>query len=304
MGHRATPLALADGGEGSLDVIGGANKVATVSGPLGDPVDAGWRIDGPVAHIEVAAASGLAVIGGADNNDALASSTAGTGQLIAQALRLGAEEVVVYHGGSASTDGGWGALEALPSPTRLRHITVRAATDVTTRFVDAAEVFGPQKGASAAEVSLLRRRLERLVDVYRQDFGVEVDELEGAGASGGLAGGLAAIGASIESGFDVLADFVDLDGHLLDCDLVVTGEGRLDETSLQGKLVGRLAHRARLAQIPIVAIAGAVELSSSAEVDARSLAERYGLHRAMTETLELVRHEVSEAVEAFAGSDL
>ncbi len=290
-------MPLADGGEGSLDVVGGPNKSTTVAGPLGDPVNARWRLDSKVAHIEMAAASGLALVGGAEHNDALAASTTGTGQLINQALRLGAEEIVVYHGGSATTDGGWGAIEALSSRSRLRRVSLRAATDVNTRFADAARVFGPQKGASKAEVRLLERRLGRLADLYRSEFGVDVDRLEGAGAAGGLAGGLAAVGATIESGFDVLAGFAHLDEQLLNCDLVITGEGCIDDTTVAGKMVGRLARRSRLAGIPVVAIAGQVDLAPPDGVEFRSLSDSYGPGDAMSRTVELVTAEAVAAVE-------
>jgi glycerate kinase len=139
-------------------------------------------------------------------------------------------------GGSATTDGGLGAVEALG--WNLRGLEVTVACDVTTAFVDAARVFGPQKGASPAQVDLLTRRLERLVDSYRDRSGVDVAPLEGAGAAGGLAGGLAARGARLEPGFEVIARVTGLDHALEEADLVVTGEGRLDGTSFLGKVAG------------------------------------------------------------------
>lgn len=144
--------------------------------------------------------------------------------------------MVVGVGGSATSDGGLGAVDALGWSLSGHEVTV--ACDVSTPFLDAATVYGPQKGATAAQVSLLTRRLARLADEYRTRKGVDVTVLEGAGAAGGLAGGLAAIGARLEPGFDVVARAAGLDRALETADLVVTGEGRLDRTSFQGKVVG------------------------------------------------------------------
>ena len=167
-----------------------------------------------------------------------ARPTAGTGELIARALDHGARRIVVGLGGSATTDGGLGAVEALPSPARLRTVELEVACDVRTRFVDAAAVFAPQKGASPAQVDLLTARLEQLVVRYRDEFGVDVSELDGAGAAGGLAGGLAALGGRLVSGFELVAEHVDLEERACAADVVVTGEGHLDAQSLDGKVVG------------------------------------------------------------------
>lgn len=242
---------MADGGEGSLAAVGGANKTTTVTGPLGSPVEAGWRLDGRVAYVEMAAASGLLLAGGAENNDPVAADTAGTGDLIATAIKLGARTVYVFLGGSATTDGGWGAVRAMPPAARLKEIELVIATDVDTRFTDAAAVFGPQKGAGKAQVSFLERRLQRLVQMYRDDYGVDVSDAPGAGAAGGLAGGLLALGGRIESGFDVVAERVGLDEHLTTADLAVTGEGYLDEESFRGKVVGGVATWAAELSVPV-----------------------------------------------------
>ena len=165
-----------------------------VHGPLGDLVDAPWYLldDGVTASVEMALASGLTLAGGPQGNDPIRASTAGTGELIAAAVKAGVRQVLVGMGGSATTDGGWGALEALEPHSRLAGVDLQVACDVTTRFVDAAVIFSPQKGASPAQVELLTRRLERLAQVYEERFGVDVRGLEGSGAAGGLAGGLAA----------------------------------------------------------------------------------------------------------------
>ena len=250
-------LPLADGGEGTLDALlasqGGARRRATVTGPLGDPVEAEWGVlpDG-TAVVESARASGLALVAGP--NDPLAATSRGTGELIRAAVRGGAGRVIVAVGGSAMTDGGLGAVDALG--WSLKGLDVTVACDVTTPFLDAARVFGPQKGATAAQVALLGRRLERLAEVYRQRTGCDVTALAHSGAAGGLAGGLAALGARLEPGFEVVARAAGFEAALDGVDLVLTGEGRFDRTSLEGKVTGEVlawaaaegvAHRAVVA---------------------------------------------------------
>lgn len=299
-GWTPVTVPLADGGEGSLEVLGGPNKRTTVPGPLGEPVEAGWRLDGTDAFIEMAAASGLALVGGAEGNDPMLADTAGTGRLIATAIELGARTVHVLLGGSATTDGGLGALDAMPPAARLRGVELVVACDVDTRFVDAARVFGPQKGASPAQVKLLTRRLELLQDQYRDRYGVDLADVAGAGAAGGLAGGLVAVGARLESGFELLAERAELDQHLAGADLVITGEGFLDEESFNGKVVGGVQTWAAEAGVPAVAIVGQrdpeVDLPDGLEV--RSLSERHGMEASMGRTLELVVDEVGEILAA------
>ena len=236
---RIVPLA--DGGDGTLDALlaalGGSRRSTRVTGPLGAPVVAEWAMgrDG-TAIVEMARASGLALVAG--RRDPLAATTRGTGELIATAVREGARRVLVCVGGSATTDGGLGALDALGWSIVGTEVIV--ACDVTTTFVDAARVYGPQKGAGPAEVRLLTRRLEAFADDLERRTGVDVREIAGAGAAGGLAGGLAAIGAKIEPGFEVVAAAVGLGDALEGADLVLTGEGRLDATSFEGKVVGEV----------------------------------------------------------------
>ncbi len=232
-------LPLADGGEGTLDALlasqGGSRRHAPVTGPLGDLVEAEWGLlpDG-TGVVESARASGLALVDGP--NDPLAASSRGTGELIRAAVRGGAKRILVAVGGSAMTDGGLGAVDALG--WSLKGLQVTVACDVTTPFLDAARVFGPQKGATAAQVALLTRRLERLAEVYHQRTGCDVLTLEHAGAAGGLAGGLAALGARLEPGFEVVARAAGFEAALDGVDLVLTGEGRFDRTSLDGKVTG------------------------------------------------------------------
>ncbi|MEL6984752.1 MAG: glycerate kinase [Actinomycetota bacterium] len=298
-GWNPISVPLADGGEGSLEVLGGANKRTTVPGPLGEPVEAGWRLDGTEAFVEMAAASGLVLAGGAEGNDPMLADTTGTGRLIATAIELGARTVHVLVGGSATTDGGLGALEAMPPAARLRGVELIVACDVETRFVDAARVFGPQKGASPAQVELLSRRLELLQQQYLERYGVDLADVAGAGAAGGLAGGLVAVGARLESGFELLAERARLDEHLTDADLVITGEGFLDDESFAGKVVGGVRRWAMESDVTTVAIVGQAELDGELPpgIEVRSLTELHGLDASMDRTIELVADEVSGVLE-------
>jgi glycerate kinase len=294
LGHTCVQVPMADGGEGTLDVLGGPNRVATVTGPLGEPVEAAWRLDRRRAVIEMARASGLVLAGGAEQNDPVAATTTGTGELLAMAVESGATRVLVGVGGSATTDGGLGALQALFPLQRLRGVEIVVACDVRTSFVDAAAVFGPQKGATPVQVELLTRRLERLADVYLSDHGVDVRGLEGAGAAGGLAGGLAAAGARLERGFDVVADEVELFDLLEHADLVVTGEGFLDAESFDGKTVGGVAEMAAQLGVPILAVAGDCYDGAEQRIDAISLVDRFGDERARADTLACIEEALLE----------
>jgi glycerate kinase len=272
-------LPLADGGDGTLDALlaarGGSRRHARVTGPLGDRVDAEWGVlAGGTAVVEMARASGLLLVEG--RNDPLRASTRGTGELIAAALRSGARDVIVAVGGSATTDGGLAALDALG--WSLGRAEVVVACDVTTRFLDAARQFAPQKGASDAQVTLLGRRLARLADEYERRTGVDVRELPGSGAAGGLAGGLAAVGARLERGFDAVAEAVGFADALDGVTLVVTGEGRLDRTSFDGKVVGGVLEWAADAGVPHGAVvAGQVTAEGREELGLRAGFELYAL---------------------------
>lgn len=293
-GWTCDEVPMADGGEGTLDALGGPNRTTLVTDPLGDPVEAAWRLHRGTAVVESALASGIALLGGPEENDPISASTYGTGELIAQAMELGARRVIVAVGGSATTDGGLGALRALHPVQRLRGIDIQVATDVRTRFVDAAEHFAPQKGATPAQVELLRRRLTRLAQVYEEDHGIDVREIEGGGAAGGLAGGLAAVGAEIVPGFDLVADELDLDAVIDGADLVVTGEGFLDVQSFEGKVVGGVAEMAADLGVPVLAIAGAVYDEVDTRVPSVSLTARYGAERSRAEVERLVEEVVAE----------
>lgn len=297
-GGTCVEVPLADGGEGTLEALGGANRTATVTGPLGDPVDAPWRLSRGTAVVEMARASGLELVGGRDGNDPIAASTYGTGELITAAVDAGAKRVIVGVGGSATTDGGLGCLRALYPLQRLRGVDLLVACDVRTRFLDAPEHFAPQKGATPAQVELLRRRLERLAQDYLEEYGVDVRELEGGGAAGGLAGGLACIGASLVSGFDLIADEVELFEQIEQADLVITGEGFLDAESFEGKVVGGVADFARECGVPVLAVVGQEFDEAAARIDAVALVDRFGEERAFTDPLGCIEAVVTERLHA------
>lgn len=299
-GHECVEFALADGGEGLLDVLGGPNRSTVVTGPLGRPVEAAWRMHQGTAIIEMARASGLVLAGGAEGNDPMDATTAGTGQLIDAALNAGAKRIIVGLGGSATTDGGLGALEAIGSPHRLKGIELLVACDVTTRFTDAAEVFGPQKGAGSAQVKMLTRRLEQLAERYAREFGVDVTEIEGSGAAGGIAGALAAVGGRLTPGFDLVADELDLYDELESADLIITGEGHLDEQSFQGKVVGGVAELAAERGAPVAVIVGIADDEVRDRLPTWSIAERFGEERALREPLWCVEQVTGEILRQFA----
>ena len=303
---RVACLPAADGGEGTLEAFGGPNRTSLVTGPLRSPAEAQWRLDGGTAVVEMARASGLMLAGGADGNDPLAATTAGTGELIAEAVASGARRVIVGVGGSATTDGGLGALDAMSPLARLAGVSVVVACDVRTRFCDAARIFGPQKGASAPQVKLLTRRLERLVGLYRERYGVDVGEMPGAGAAGGLAGGLAAgLRAELAAGFGVVAAETGLAEAIEEADLVITGEGRLDAGSFDGKVVGGVLELAAGAGVPVGVVVGAREPGAdpadwrppkgeSPATHLMVLTEQYGAERSMGDTLAAVSHAAAE----------
>ena len=258
-GWTAIKVPLSDGGEGFLEVLGGANRTTTVTGPLGDPIEASWRLSRKRAVLEMAAASGLELVGGAGGNDPLAADTTGVGELIAAALDAGARSIVIGMGGSATTDGGLGALRTLGPVPRLAGVSLEVACDVRLLFTAAAVSFAPQKGATPAQVELLGRRLDRLVELYIESYGIDVSALVGSGAAGGLAGGLAALGATLTEGFELVADHVGLEALIEGADAVLTGEGLCDAASFEGKVLGGVAELAASLGVPAGAVVGDVD---------------------------------------------
>ncbi len=276
---------IADGGDGTVDaaVAAGFRRVAaTVTGPVGSPVDASFAVRGQTGLVELAAASGLAMLG--DRRDPLGATSRGTGELIRAALDAGCTEIVLGVGGSASTDGGAGMVQALGArlldpagaelaaggaallklarvelsglDARLRESRIVLASDVDNPLLGphgAAAVYGPQKGATARDVELLDTALARwarLVDV-------DVAGRPGAGAAGGVGyAALAVLQAVMRPGIDVVLELIGFDALVAGAALVITGEGALDEQTLHGKAPAGVAAAARRAGVPVLAVCG------------------------------------------------
>jgi glycerate kinase len=249
---------VADGGEGTLDALlpglGGELVAATAHDPLGRPLRGQFALveDGGTAIVETATASGLALLAEGER-DAWAASTRGTGELIAAAVAAGARVVLISVGGSATMDGGAGALEAIEEAGGLRGARLVVLCDVRTPFEHAPKIFGPQKGADPDTVARLEQRFAELAAGWPRDpRGVPL-----TGAAGGLSGGLWAVhGATLEPGAPWVLDALGFDARMRASRCVVTGEGKLDEQTLQGKLVGEIGTRARQAGVPLHAIVG------------------------------------------------
>lgn len=289
---------VADGGDGTAETIvhtlGGGMVAHEVKGPDGKPVQAryGMLPGAGVAVVELAQASGLALMP-SGSNDPLSASTQGTGELIGHAIDAGARRIILAIGGSATTDAGVGALRALGAvfrdergdvlppggaalarlssmdtaalDARLRGVSVEIASDVRNPLCGAsgaAAVYGPQKGASPDDVRLLDDALRRFAGVVQQTVGLDVRDVPGAGAAGGVGAGFLALAhATLRPGAQLVLEILDFERHLAGVDLVVTGEGRLDRQTLAGKAPHAVAQAARAHKIPVVAIAGSVECS-------------------------------------------
>jgi len=297
-GRDAEELPVADGGEGTMEVLmtalGGELRKMTVSDPLGRPIEAGLALlpDGS-AVVELAQASGLSLVAESER-DAWAASTRGTGELIAAALKAGASRVIVTVGGSATTDGGAGALEALKEAGLLRSagspsIEMDVVCDVRVPFERAPSVYGPQKGADPAMVERLERRLDELAASFPRDpRGVPM-----TGAAGGLSGGLwAALGAELVPGAAYVLDAIGFDALMRASAFVVTGEGSLDEQTLQGKIVGEVATRCRQGGVTCHAIVGRNKLDPFGEriIDLASVTEATTLDELTRAGATLVEH--------------
>jgi glycerate 2-kinase len=327
---------VADGGEGTLDVLeaAGARIVRlTVRGPLDEAVKARYAVLDGTAYVESARACGIEFVDPSPET-ALAAHTWGVGELLGDALMHGAKKLVLTVGGTASTDGGAGMLSALgagvldafgapvglgggtlsrvastelaPVRERLAGVSVAVATDVTNPLLGpdgAAAVFGPQKGAGPAEVAALDEALGRWAHALQVGGAPDVTRIPGAGAGGGVAAGaIAGLGATVESGFDLIAGLTGVDQALDGADLVITGEGSLDEQSLNGKAPAGIAARARPRGVPLMALAGRIELdeaglarlgvvASSALIDHAPSLDHARLHAA-----ELLRAQAAELI--------
>lgn len=251
-GADADELPVADGGEGTAAALyvahAGEWREAVVSDPLGRPIPARWlRLPDGRAVVEAASAIGLPLLA-PDERDPLLASSRGLGELVLAALREEPTELLVALGGSATVDGGAGMREvvrALPAPTT-------ALCDVRSTLADAARLFGPQKGASAEDVLELETRLAAMDELR------PYAELPGSGAAGGLGAAFAALGARLVSGAEALLDLLGFDQRARGADLVVTGEGRVDETTSEGKAPAAVAARCRRAGIRCVVFGGRV----------------------------------------------
>lgn len=288
-------LPVADGGDGTLhalvDGTGGEIFTSTVTGPINQQVEAQWGVmgDGRTAVVEMARASGLAMVPMGRRNPKT-TTTLGTGQLILEAVERGFNRVIVGLGGSATNDAGAGMATALgvkfldaagrtlPSGgaalarldgidtsgviAGLSGIEIVGATDVTNPLcgpTGASAIFGPQKGASKEVVTELDAALVRFAQVVKRDTGQDVLDIPGAGAAGGLGAGLIAFaGASLRSGIDMVCQVLDFDRHLEGADLVFTGEGRADLSTVFDKAPVGVARHAKAYGVPTVLLAGSL----------------------------------------------
>jgi glycerate kinase len=333
---------MADGGEGTVRALvaatGGTLHRETVTGPLGEPVEAEFGVlgGGATAAIEMAAASGLPLVP-PGRRDPTETTTFGTGELIRAALDRGVDRIVLGIGGSATVDGGAGMAQALGArlldaagqpigrgggelarlaridladlDPRLAAVRCEVACDVDNPLVGprgAARVYGPQKGATPAMVEQLEAGLAHLADLVERDLGRAVRDLAGAGAAGGLGAGLYAfLGATLRPGVELVLDAVGLEAKLAGADLVLVGEGRMDEQSAYGKVPVGVARRAAQRGIPVVAIVGSLGPGAEA-VHGEGIAACFGildramdLDEAFARAPELLARTVEEVVRLF-----
>ena len=286
---------VADGGDGTLETLvetsGGEIRTSEVTGPLGEKVVAQWGAMGDVrtAVIEMARTSGLALVP-IEKRDPLLSTTYGLGEVIGHALEAGLRQFIVGIGGSATNDAGAGMAQALGVrlldsegrdlpfggaalanldridmsglDPRVREASFSVACDVSNPLTGpegASAVYGPQKGATPEMVRQLDAALGHFANVVKRDIGVEINDTPGAGAAGGLGGGLVAfVNATLRAGVDIVLDTVGLDKHLEGADLVITGEGTLDYQTVYNKAPIGVARRAKTRGIPVIAISGSL----------------------------------------------
>ncbi len=290
---------MADGGEGTVqslvDATSGKIIPKKVTGPLGEPVEAFFGISGDekTAVIEMAAASGLHLVP-AEKRNPLITTTRGTGELIAAALDHGVEHIIIGIGGSATNDGGAGmakslgiklldaagneivegggalntiaAIDITHADPRLSSVKIEVACDVDNPLTGprgASAIFGPQKGASPEMVNILDDNLHHYAEIIRRDLGKDIEHISGAGAAGGLGGGLLAfLSAELKRGVDIVLEATKLEEHLADADFVITGEGKIDGQTIFGKTPIGVAKTAKKHNVSVIAIAGNVAQDS------------------------------------------
>jgi glycerate kinase len=286
---------VADGGEGTVEAMiaatRGTEQHAVVTGPLGEKVNACWGMsgDGGTAFIEMAAASGLALVPPTRRNP-LVTTSRGTGELILCALDKGARNIIIGIGGSSTNDGGAGMMQALGAKltdangtdigygggslmalnsidltgldARLKGCTIRVACDVTNPLVGekgASRIFGPQKGATEGMILELDANLSHYADVIKKSLRIDVKQVPGAGAAGGMGAALMAfLGAELKSGIEIVTQALNLEEHIHDCTWVLTGEGRIDSQSIHGKVPVGVANVAKKYHKPVIGIAGSL----------------------------------------------
>jgi glycerate kinase len=294
-GVTCRKIPMADGGEGTVraivDATGGKFITRTVQDPLGRKIRSAFGVsgDGRTAVIEMAAASGLALLKPSERNP-MKTTTLGTGELIRHALSLNVKHILIGIGGSATNDGGMGAAQALGvcfldargkkldpvagslkkldhidisgRDRRLKYVKVEVACDVDNPLTGphgAAKVYAPQKGATIVMVKELDAGLKHFASIVKRDLGVDIETVPGSGAAGGLGGGLMAfLNGKLRPGIDIVIDSVKLAKRIKGCDLVITGEGRLDHQTAFGKTPHGVAKVAKQAGLPVIAICGSI----------------------------------------------
>lgn len=339
---RVIAIPLADGGEGTTEILtqqsGGSFTTARVQDPLGRLMDASYGLsgDGNTAFIEMASASGLKLLSAHEYNPWL-TSTYGTGQLILDAIEKGVKKIILGIGGSATTDGGIGMAAALgyhfldenrktlipigeslskicsidesQTDARLQSVSITVACDVTNPLFGtngAAHVYGPQKGANEAMIEELDLGLENLTKVADKAFGRDVSNQPGAGAAGGLgAGCLWFLNAELKEGVGIIMDQTAIAGHIQQSDLVITGEGKVDEQTLSGKVVKGLADLCQSYQVPLAVICGTLMItpeqirSAGITCAVSVLNQPTDLESAQKDAYELVRNATFNLVRLF-----
>mgnify|MGYP000868248333 CR=1 FL=1 len=286
-----TSIPVADGGEGSVDAflqaLGGEKRTLRVQGPYREEMEGFYGVvKETTAVVEMAACAGLPLVG--DRLDPSLTTTYGVGQLILDAAQCGAKTIIVGLGGSATNDGGCGAAAAcgvgffdkdgkpfVPTGATLKDVaridvstlapelegvTITTMCDIDNPYwgpTGAAHIFGPQKGADPEMVAFLNDSMKSFADIIKRDTGVDVQAIPGSGAAGGMGGGMAAFfGSELQMGIETVLDTVNFDALLSDCDLVLTGEGKIDGQSLRGKVVIGVARRTKVQNVPTLAIVG------------------------------------------------
>ncbi len=295
---RIIRLPMADGGDGTIDVVRyylkAKTKTLTVHDPLFRPVEANYLYseDTKIAYIEMAEASGLKLLSETEKNG-MATTTIGTGELLLDAINRGAEEIILGIGGSATNDAGMGMatalgfvfLDANDNPLvpyggnlihvhaidvtavvePLKNVTVKVACDVTNPFygkTGAAHVYAKQKGVSDKEIVLLDKGLQNFAKVILEKYGIDVQQLPGAGAAGGMGAGTSIfLNAVLTSGIDLIKEMADFDSQIKGADWIITGEGKLDGQTLSGKTINGVVRSAKDQQIPVAAFCGAIDVS-------------------------------------------